>query len=273
VEDISRNLKSKYLKLQKYLLKLGSVTVAFSGGVDSTFLLKVAKDVLSDRVLAVTVHSENHSERDLKMALKLAEKLGVKHLIITLSLLKNRQFVNNTPQRCYYCKKQIFTEILEIAGENKFNAVIEASNKNDEKDFRPGLRALGELRILSPLRELSFSKDEIRNISKSLSLETYSHISSTCLATRVPYGIKLDKKILVQIDEAENYLFKLGFTNIRVRYHNKVARIETEPFELQKVIELRSKIAKFFKKLGFVYTAVDLEGYRSGSLNSLIDRN
>ena len=273
VKDISRNLKSKYQKLQDYLLELGSVTVAFSGGVDSTFLLKAAKDVLNDKVLAVTVHSENHSGRDLEMALKLAEKLGIKHLIITPFLLKNRQFVNNTPQRCYYCKKQIFTEILKIAGENKSNAVIEASNKDDEKDFRPGLKALDELGILSPLRKFSFSKNEIRNISKRLSLETYSHPSSSCLVTRVPYGIKLDEKILIQIDKAEDYLLKLGFTNVRVRYHREVARIETEPSEFQKMIKLKSKIAEFFKKLGFTYTAVDLEGYRNGSLNSLVDKN
>ncbi|MDP8233671.1 MAG: ATP-dependent sacrificial sulfur transferase LarE [Candidatus Saelkia tenebricola] len=271
MKNISQKLKSKYQKLQDDLVKLDSVVVAFSGGVDSTFLLKVAKDVLDDNVLAVTVHSKVYLDRDFKATLQLATKIGVEHLIITSSILENMRFRNNTYRRCYYCKKQMFSEILSVARKRKFKFVIEASNKDDEKDFRPGLKALDELGILSPLRKGCFSKDEIRIVSQGLSLETHSHLSSSCLATRIPYGIKLSEEILSQVDKAENYLFKLGFTRIRVRYHKEVARIEIEPCEFQKMIKLSNKIVQFLKKLGFTYIAVDLEGYRSGSLNLLIN--
>jgi len=262
-------MEKKLKKLQHILKSMNSILVAYSGGVDSTLLLKIAKDVLDDQVLAVTAISPTFTKRENQAARNIAKMIKVKHKRVKTHELDCPDFTRNPPNRCYFCKRELFSLLKSIAKKEGCKSVVEASNRDDEKDFRPGLKALKELGIRSPLREAGFSKKEIRQLSKKLDLPTFDKPSLACLASRFPYGQPIDRKKLLMVEQAEEYLHTLNFKQCRVRHHGSIARIEVEPEDINQFQKnkVREMVIKEFKKLGFTYITLDLEGYRSGSMN------
>jgi len=259
-------------KLSNILHKMSSVLIAYSGGVDSTLLLKVAGDTLGkEKVLAVTADSETYPSEELKFAKKMVAKFGIKHLIIKTNELKSHKFANNPVNRCYYCKYELFSKLKKIAKARKINYVLDASQVSDSHDFRPGDKAKKELKICSPLKEAGFTKEDIRELSKKLKLPTWDMPSQACLASRFPYGTKITINGLERVEKAENIIKSLGFSQVRVRNYDSTARIEVEknkvPFLISK---LRAENLAKIKKIGYKYITVDLEGYRTGSLNEEI---
>jgi len=266
-------VRIKYKKLKDYLRELGSVAIAFSGGVDSTFLLKTAHDVLGDRVIAVTARSCSFPKRELDEAAVFCEKEGIVHVIFNSEELEIEGFSKNPANRCYLCKRELFTKILTIAKEHKILHIAEGSNKDDEGDYRPGLTAVAELGIKSPLRYAELGKQEIRQLSKEMNLPTWNKQSFACLSSRFPYGEEINPERLGIIDKAEQFLLDTGFRQIRVRYHGNLARIETDEdgFALMLSREIREKVQAALKELGFTYIALDLIGYRTGSMNETLN--
>ncbi len=266
------NTQEKYKKLQDNLKELGGAAVAFSGGVDSTFLLKVAHDVLGDKAIAVTAKSCSFPQRELDEAKAFCEKNGIKHIICESEELNIEGFRQNPKNRCYLCKHELFEKIWDIAKEYGFNAVAEGSNMDDNGDYRPGLIAVKELGVSSPLRRAQLSKPEIRELSKELGLPTWNKQSFACLSSRFAYGETISEKKLGMVDKAEQLLLDLGFHQVRVRIHDKIARIEILPEEFEKIIQtdVRNKIYEQFKSYGFTYVTLDLLGYRTGSMNETL---
>ncbi len=259
-------LQKKLNRVKNILKKYPGVVVAFSGGVDSSLLLKIAKDVLNDRVIAMTAFSSIHPKDELNTAKKIAKKIGCKHLTIHSEELKNRKFLKNPKNRCYYCKIELFKMFKRLAAEYGYD-VIEASNTSDLMDYRPGLKALAALGIKSPFIQAGVKKKEIRMLAKNFHLPNWNKPSMACLASRIPYGIKIDKKILKRIERAEYYLKKFRLTQVRVRDHYPMARIEVLENEFHIIVKHRKKIINYFRKLDYKYITLDLEGYQTGSLN------
>lgn len=266
------DIQEKYQKLQQNLRDLGSVVVAFSSGVDSTFLLKVAHDVLGDKAIAVTASSCSFPEREQKEAIKFCEENGIKHIICKSEELDIEGFRQNPTNRCYLCKHELFEKIWSLAKENNIENVVEGSNTDDDGDYRPGLQAVKELGVKSPLREAELSKAEIRELSKQLGLPTWDKQSFACLSSRFVYGETIDETKLGMVDKAEQLLLDLGFHQVRVRIHGMLARIEVSPEELAKLIDpaVREQITKNLKEFGFTYVTMDLLGYRTGSMNEIL---
>lgn len=263
-------MDEKFKKLEEYLINLKKVLIAFSGGVDSTFLLKVCLDVLGkENVLAVTARSSTYPSRELEEAKELAKSLGANHEIIVSEELEVPGFSENPPERCYYCKKELFGKLVKIARERGFNFVLDGSNADDAGDFRPGMKAKDELGVKSPLKEAGLTKDEIRALSQKMGLPTWNKPSFACLASRFPYGERITGEKLDRVGRAEEILRGLGFSQYRVRNHVDLARIEVLPEEIERFFErsLREKVVAEFKKLGFVHVSLDLTGYRTGSMN------
>ncbi|KEZ90930.1 MULTISPECIES: ATP-dependent sacrificial sulfur transferase LarE [Clostridia] len=264
--------KQKYEKLKGYLQDLGSVAIAFSSGVDSTFLLKCAHDVLGNKVIAVTARSCSFPKRELDEAAAFCKKEGIAHIICDSEELEIDGFSKNPPNRCYLCKQELFTKIWKVAKEHGIDHVAEGSNMDDNGDYRPGLIAVAELDVKSPLRYAELSKQEIRQLSKEMELPTWNKQSFACLSSRFPYGEEINIPRLTMIDKAEQFLLDMGFGQVRVRYHGKLARIETDAdgFSIMLSLNNREKIHCAFKELGFTYITLDLLGYRTGSMNEML---
>lgn len=265
-------LHKKYNELIESIKSLKQVAVAFSGGVDSTFLLHTCKEALGDNVIAVTARSLSFPQRELTEATVYTANQGIEHIIVDSEELDIEGFSSNPKNRCYLCKTELFTKIKDIADGRGIPAVLEASNSDDNGDYRPGLIAVKELGIHSPLRQLGFTKAEIRELSKEYGLPTWNKPSFACLSSRFPYGESITPERLQRIDQAEQYLLELGIWQVRVRFHDNLARIETDEdgFALLLNPYIRAKVYEKFREIGFTYVSLDLKGYRTGSMNETL---
>ncbi len=261
----------KLSQLKDYFINAGKVAIAFSGGVDSTFLAKVAHDTLGDKMLAVTLVSNSFPARERNDATLFCQQEGIPQVEISYNELDIPGFAANPKDRCYICKKALFKMIKETAASKGITIVCEGSNMDDTGDYRPGLKAIKEMDIKSPLQIAALTKNEIRNISKELKLPTWNKPSLACLATRFVYGEEITKEKLIMVGKAEQLLVDLGFTQMRVRLHGNIARIEILPQDFEKIMkpEIRQKVDEEFRKFGFAYVTLDLKGFRSGSMNEV----
>ena len=260
-------MENKSEKLNNILNNTGSAVVAFSGGVDSSFLLYMAHKIKTDAVYAVTIQTPYMPAREINDAVKFTKKFGINHKIISIGI---PEIIKNNPvERCYYCKKELFNLLVNFAKNGGYEAILDGSNADDTKDFRPGMKALKELGIRSPLLEAGLTKNEIREYLRKEGLDIWDNPAMACMLTRIPYNIEIKQETLNMIEEAENILFEKGYAGARVRIHDEVARIECFPSLIEKLITdpERKQIVEKLKKLGFRYISLDMEGYRTGSMN------
>jgi uncharacterized protein len=262
-------LQRKHDLLVARLQSFPSLGVAFSGGVDSSLLLAVAAKVLTDRVVAMTARSATHPRYETDLAVELAQKLGARHIVFDSDEMEDPDFIANSPQRCYYCKRRLFAAMRSIAADLGIENLAHGANLDDQQDFRPGFKAADELAVSAPLVEAGLNKEDIRRLAQRLGLTNWDRPAMACLASRVPYGTTLDPKILRQIEAAEAVLMGMGLSQCRVRHHGRLARIEIPLSEMAylNIPDRRREIVKRFKSLGFDFACLDLEGYISGKMN------
>ncbi len=270
---LTDELCAKYQRLLEYLKSFGHLTVAYSGGVDSTLLLYTAKQALGENVLAVTADSHLFPERELSQTQQFCREHEIEQTICRMEELKIEGFRENPPGRCYLCKKHLFQTFLDVSREHGIDTVAEGSNLDDEGDYRPGMKAIAELGIISPLRACGFTKQDIRTLSRAQGIQVWDKPSYACLASRFAYGETISEEKLKMVERAEQLLQDMGFLQERVRIHGTIARIEVMPDQFQQLIgeECRTRIVQAFKEIGFSYTALDLTGYRTGSMNEVLD--
>jgi uncharacterized protein len=266
-------MENKLKRLTELLKKYKSAVIAFSGGVDSTFLARIAKDVYGENLLLITATSSTYPFYELEEAKSLAVLLGIRHKIIVSEEIDIPGYSENPPDRCYYCKSELFGKIKYIATEEGFDAVFDGSNADDLKDFRPGMKAKQEKGVISPLAESGFTKSDIRQFSTELKLPTAAKQSYACLASRFPYGEKITKPKLDRLATAEFAVRNLGFSQFRIRSHENLARFEFIPDEMDKAWKLKEKLTEICQKSGFTFVTIDLKGYRTGSMNEVLSES
>ena len=264
------NLEEKYEQLKEIIADLGQIVIGFSGGVDSSLLAQVSYDVLGDDALAVTAKAPIYAQSEIEQAQKMAEEIGINHQVVSIEADLMAVVKDNPTDRCYHCKKTIFSQVKDFAGDRP---VADGTNVDDLGDYRPGMKAIDELDVYSPLKEAGLNKTEIRQLSQQLGLSTWDFPSITCLATRFPYGEEITAEKLELLEAAEEYLFGLGFEQLRVRYHGDLARIEVAPKERIKFFaeDKLDQINQKLQELGFEYVTMDLGGYQTGKMNKSIE--
>lgn len=270
---LSSDLQTKYTQLQSILRDLGSVAIGFSGGIDSTLLIRVATDVLGSRALAVIGRSETYPTREFEEAIRLARQFGSRSRVVKTEETDDLKFRENPPDRCYFCKTELFAKLGAIAAEEGIAWIADGTIVDDLGDFRPGMRAKSEQGVRSPLLESGFTKNDVRILSRELGIPTWDKPSFACLSSRFPYGFGITKENLMKIDAAETYLRDEGFRFFRVRHHDdRTARIEVGPQEFHRIFDadFRDRLVSHFKNLGFTYVTLDLQGYRTGSMNEVL---
>jgi uncharacterized protein len=265
-------LAGKYALLREILSEMGQVVIGYSGGVDSTLVMKVAHDVLGDGAVAVTGDSEAFPQGEVDAAQEVAEAMGITVVRVRTHEISNPHFAVNNPNRCYHCKTELFTELQKVASERNIPWIADGSHSDDGKpgDHRPGMRAAAERSVRSPLREAGMSKADVRDLALHLNVPNWDKPSFACLSSRFPYGTAITPELLARLDGCEKLLRELGFRQFRVRHHDTVARIEVEPADIVKVVEYRERINARFVELGYTYVTLDLEGYRSGKMNDTL---
>lgn len=262
-------VKEKLRQIKGLLKGMESVLIAYSGGVDSTLLVKLAQDVLGERVMAVTAQSPLYPALELESAKIIAQQIGVRHLIIQSDELELPSFTQNPRNRCYLCKRELFGKLSQIAKQEGLNYILDGSNADDRADYRPGRKAVKEFGVRSILEEVGLSKDEVRQISKSLNLPTHNKPPAACLASRFPYHSQISRQALRMIEQAEAYIQGLSISQVRVRHYESLCRIEVDKSEMHILLENQEAVVTKLKQLGYTYITLDMEGYRTGSMNLL----
>ena len=272
VLELSTELKDKYELLKDIIRDMGRVVIGYSGGVDSTLVMKVAHDLLGENAIAVTGDSEAFPAGEVEEALKAAQIMGIEVVKVITHELSNPNFAVNNPNRCYHCKTELFSELRQVAEERNIPWILDGSHAEDglPGDHRPGMRAAEERGVRSPLRDAGFTKADIRSLARALNIPNWDKPSFACLSSRFPYGTQITPELLARLDGCERFLRNLGFRQFRVRHHDTVARIEVETQDMPRLLELREPVFVRFRELGYTYITLDLEGYRSGKMNDTL---